>query len=167
MEKLIYFLVFCQAFGATVGAFSAVWSELAYLRAARDGKIDVAEERHLHIIARGLRFGMTLLLLSSLGLVIVAYIAHSAPQPALTPTYWTSVILALFIIGITWTLSTRRSSFELGSAALFAGWWFLAYLTLGQVPTVSFGSSLAVFVVATGVFYGILQYIRLLTLRKS
>ena len=51
MTTLTSFLVFCQALGASIGAFTAVWSELAYVRAMRDGKIDVAERAHLRSIA--------------------------------------------------------------------------------------------------------------------
>jgi hypothetical protein len=74
MITLVSFLVFCQAFGASVGALLSVWSEFAYIRAMRDGQMDVAETAHLKIIANSLRFGMTIMLLASLGLVIVSYV---------------------------------------------------------------------------------------------
>ena len=140
----------------------AIWSEFAYLRAMRDGKIDVAERKHLDAIARGLRFGMTLLLLASLGLVIVAYALNAAPQPALTPSYWILILLALLIIGISWALSRRRGSFALGSAIIFTSWWFLSYLTLGWLPSASFGSAVALLVVATAIVYALLYYVRFL-----
>src|SRR3989344_9268396 len=100
MTTLIAFLVFCQALGALIGAVTAVWSELAYVRAMRDGKVDTAERAHLAVIAHGLRYGMTLLLLASLGLVIVAYMRGSPLQPALTPSYWTFIALALLVISV-------------------------------------------------------------------
>src|SRR3989344_2415964 len=105
MTALVPFLLFCQAFGALVGAVMSVWGELAYIRDMRDGKIDTAERAHLNIIARGLRFGMTLILLASLGLVVVAYTSRAALQPALTPSYWTLIMLALLVIGMSWALS--------------------------------------------------------------
>ena len=119
MTAFVSFLLFCQALGASIGAVMTLWSEFAYLSAMRDGKIDVAERKHLDIIARGLRFGMTLLLLASLGLVVTAYTLHAAPQPALTPAYWVLILLALLIIGISWALSRRHVSFALGSAIIF------------------------------------------------
>ena len=125
MAALVSFLVFCQALGASVGALTALWSEFAYVRAMRDGKIDVAERAHLDIIAKGLRFGMALLLLASLGLVIVAYVVRAIPQPALTPSYWTLIVLALLVIGVSLALSRRRISFTLGSAIVFTAWWLL------------------------------------------
>ncbi len=166
METLISLLVFCQALGALGGALSAVWGELAYLRAMRDGKIDDAERAHLHIIAGGLRWGMLLILLSSLGLIIVAYTLRAAVQPALSASYWTLIVLAFLIIGVSWALSRRRISFALGSATLFAGWWFLAYLTLGWMPSLSFGAAIALLVVATALFYAVLQSVSFLDLRK-
>lgn len=162
MIAFVSLLVFCQALGASVGALTALWSEFAYVRAMRDGKIDVAERAHLDIIARGLRFGMTLLLLASFGLVIVAYISRAIPQPALTPSYWTLIALALLIIGASLALSRRRISFAFGSAIVFTAWWLLAYLTIGWLPALSFGAAVALFVVATAVVSALLHYARLL-----
>ena len=162
MTTLVSFLVFFQALGASIGAITAVWSELAYIRALRDGRIDGAERAHLGVIAKGLRFGMTLILLASLGLVIAAYVSRSALQPALTPSYWTLVVVAILIISISWALSRRRISFALGSAIIFTGWWFLAYLTFGWLSPLSFGSAVALLVVAIAVIYALLHYIRML-----
>ena len=162
MTSLISFLVFCQALGASIGAVTVLWGEFAYIRAMRDGEIDIAERAHLDIIARGLRFGMTLLLLASLGLVIVAYILQSATQPALAPSYWTLIMLSFLVIGISWALSRKKVSFAAGSAIIFTSWWFLSYLTLGWLPHLSFGSAVALLVVATVVAYALFYYIRLL-----
>jgi len=162
MASLILFLLFCQALGACVGVFTAIWGELAHIRAMRDGKIDTAERAHLRVIAHGLRFGMTLLLLASFALVVIAYTLHWTPQPALTASYWTSIALALLIIVVSWALSRRRISFPLGSAAALTAWWLLAYLTLGQLPMYSFGSVIALYVVLTAVIYVVLHCIRLL-----
>lgn len=162
MSTLVVFIVFCQALGALTGAFAAIWGELAYLRAMRDGRIDHAERAHLRIIAHGLRFGMTLLLLASLALVVVEYLMHAVTQPAMTPSYWALVIFALIVVYVSWALSRKRISFALGSAIAFTGWWFLAYLTLGWLPPLAFGTTVAFFIVATAVFYAILQYARML-----
>jgi hypothetical protein len=167
MTPFISFLVFCQALGAFSGAFAAVWGELAYIRAMKDGKIDTAERAHLTIIANGLRFGMLLILLSSFGLVVVAYALHAALQPALSVSYWTLIVLTILIIGVSWALSRRRISFALGSAIVFTAWWFLAFLTLGQLPPLSFGAAVAFFVVATVLFYALLEYGRFLSLDSA
>ncbi len=167
MTALVSFVVFCQALGALIGAFTVVWGELAYLRAIRDRKIDHAERAHLRTIAHGLRFGMTLLLLASLALVVIEYLAHAATQPAMTPSYWALVIFALVVVYVSWALSRKRISFALGSAIAFTGWWFLAYLALGWLPPLTFGALVAFFVIATGIFYAILQYARMLAGSRS
>jgi FtsH-binding integral membrane protein len=167
MTALVISLVFCQALGALTGAFSVVWGELAYVRAMRDGRLNRAEREHLDHIARGLRFGMTLLLLSSFALVVVAYVAHAATQPALMANYWILIALALLVTGVSWALSRGRISFRLGTATAFTGWWFLAFLTLGQIPPLSFGSAVAFFVVATAIFYVLLWFARSLALHKK
>ena len=166
MAPLISFLVFCQALGASVGAFTAVWSELAYVRAMRDGKVDTAERAHLHVIARGLRFGMTLLLIASFALVIADYVLQAAAQPALSASYWAAITIALLVISAAWALSKHHLSFAFGSAIIFTGWWFLLFLTIGQLPVFSYGSAVAFLVVATVIFYALLQYGRFLALRK-
>ena len=166
ITSLVSFIVFCQALGACIGAGAVVWGEFAYLRAMRDRKIDHAERTHLDAIARGLRFGMTLLLIASLALVIVAYLAHATLQPAFTTSYWTLIILAILIIYISWALSRKRISFAFGSAIAFTAWWFLAYLTLGLVPVLSFGATIVFFIIAVAVFYIILEYVRFLVRSK-
>ena len=167
MITLVSFILFCQALGALTGAFATVWGELAYIRAMRDGKIDHAEQAHLRIIAHGLRFGMNLLLIASFSLVVIAYQAHATLQPVLTPSYWTLIVLALLIIYVSWALSRHHLSFALGSALLFTAWWFLAYLTVGWMPMLSFTATVAFFVIATGIFYAILKYARMLSLGKK
>ena len=166
MGTLVSWLVLCQALGALGGAFAVIWGELAYIRAMRDRKIDTAERAHLRVIAHGLRWGMLLILLSSFGLIIAAYTLRAAVQPALSASYWMLIALTFLIIGVSWALSRRRISFAFGSAILFAGWWFLAYLTFGLFPSISFGAAAAFFAVATALFYSILQSARFLALRK-
>lgn len=166
MNALILFLIFCQALGASVGACTAIWGEISYIFAMRDGKIDTAERTHLRIIGHGLRFGMTLLLLVSLVLVIVAYVLHDALQPALTASYWVFITFALIIIYISWALARSHISFALGSAAALTAWWLLTYLTLGRLPMYSFGSAIAMYVVLTAIIYAVLYYVRLFALHK-
>ena len=163
MTTLIAFLVFCQALGALIGAVTAVWSELAYVRAMRDGKVAPAERAPLAVIAHGLRYGMTLLLLASLGLVIVAYMQGSSLQPALTPSYWTFIAHALLVISVSWALSRRHISFPFRSAFIFNAGWALVYLSFGWL-SLSFGAAVMSFVVATAIFYAVLYYARLLAL---
>lgn len=165
MTALVPLLVFLQAFGAVIGTFTAVWSEIAYVRAMRDGRLDEAERAHLRIIGHGLRFGLLLLLLSSLGLVIAAYIAHAA-QPALSPAYWVQLTLVFIIIVISWSISRHRTPFVHLSAIAFTAWWFLLYLTLGKLPPLSFGAFVSYFVIATGILYLILAGVRQYALKK-
>ena len=145
------------------GAFTAVWSELAYAKAMRDGKVSAAERAHLVIIGHGLRYGMTLLLLASLGLIIAAFLGRATPQPALSSSYWTLIILALLVISVSSMLARRRAPFRLASATLFTAWWFLVYLSFGWL-TLSFGAAVVSFVVATFIFYAVLYCARLLSL---
>ncbi|MEK7604500.1 MAG: hypothetical protein AAB442_01765 [Patescibacteria group bacterium] len=166
MYSLVILFVFLQALGAFTGAFATIWAELAYIRAMRDGKVDRAERTHLDAIATGLRFGMTLILLASLGLVILAYVSDPGVQPGFSQSYWTLMLLSLLIVWVSWALSRKRVSFAYGSAIAFSAWWFLAYATLGWLPLLSFGAVLASFVVVTGIFFVLLQLLRTISLRS-
>lgn len=152
METLTTILVIFQALGAVLGAGSAVWGELSYSRAMRDGKVNRAEHKHLEAIHRGLRFGMTTVLLSSFGLVVAAYINEASPQPGLTASYWLLMIFAFIIIGASWAMARRTIAFTRGSLIAFTAWWFLAYLTLGGLPIASIQAGFAAFVVALALF---------------
>lgn len=167
MQTTLSLLIFCQMFGTFVGAFTAIWSQIAYIKAMRDGTIDAAEQAHLRIIAEGLRFGMLLILVSSLGLVIIAYWLHTSYQPAVTSNYWISITLSLLIIGFAWALSRHRVSFRFGSAAIFTAWWFLTYLTVGWLSEITFGAAVAFYVVTTAIFYAVLTSIHFFALRKN
>lgn len=160
MNGLVSFLVLVQALGAAIGTYGALTGELAYIRALGDGKVSDGERAHLHALARGLRFGMSLLLLASFGLVVAMYTEAALVQPALTSAYWEMLALALLIIYVSYALSRRTISFELGSAIAFTGWWFLLYLTFGNLPPLTMGAAIAFFVVATGVMYAVLYYLR-------
>ncbi len=163
MVSFISFLIFCQVLGALIGVGTAIWAEIAYMKAMGDGKIDNAENVHLRAIAKGLTFGMTLLLSASLALVIATYFAQANIQPALTTNYWLLIVFAVVAIYATWALSKKCITFALGSAIAFTAWWFLAYVTLGQLSLLSFGVVIAFFVVTVGIFYVILQYARMLS----
>jgi hypothetical protein len=167
MIPFVSFIIFCQMLGAIIGAVATVWGELSYLHHVRGGRIDRAERAHLEAIGHGLRFGMTLLLISSLTLVFVAYFSQAFTQPALTAGYWVLIAFALLIVYVSWALSRQRISFALGSALAFTAWWLLAYLTLGLVPATSFGATVAFFVIATAIFYAVLQYTRMLARPKQ
>lgn len=159
MSSLFTLFVVVQVCGAFIGVVGAVWSELAYVHAAKDGTINKAERAHLQVIAHALRFGMLLLLLASSGLVVLAYLKQINP-PALTDVYWIFMMLALLIIVAAWALSRNRMPFVIGSGVIFSGWWFLLFLTIGQLPMLSFGEALGLYTVITTVFCGILWYTR-------
>jgi hypothetical protein len=75
----------------------------------------------------------------------------------MSASYWILMTLALLIVWGTWALSRKRVRFSYGSALVFTGWWFLAYLTLGWLPGLSYGSAVAAFVVIGVLFYALLQ----------
>ncbi len=161
MEALVSFVVFVQSLGVLVGLGYATLGEYFYIQAMRDGRIDIAERLHLRTISKGVRYGMTLVVLTSFGLVITDYLRDVPVQPALTPQYWVFMSLILLVIGFSWALSRSRVSFALGSAVTLSGWIFLVYMALTREPLLSFGSTVALFVITTALLYAALYYSRI------
>lgn len=167
MEIITFAFVVCQAVGAIIGVGSAIIGEIEYAHASRDGKISEAEHRHLEIIHRGLRFGMSMVLLASFGLVVLAYQAEADPQPVLTTGYWLLMIFAFIIIGASWAMARKVTTVSRGSVVAFTAWWFLAFLTLGQLPISSIGASVAAFIMAVLLFGIVFVATRHLTKRRK
>lgn len=167
MPTLALVLALLQALGAVIGAGGSVLGELAYFSAIRDGRISHAERDHLARIASALRLGMLLLLLSSIGLAIVAFVAHDPLQPAATTGYWLLMLLSLAIITLSWALARRKIPFAIASGAAFTAWWYMAFLTLGQAPDLTLGAAIALYVVASAIISGILYFARSLYPRAA
>jgi len=166
IDTTITFLISAQVLGALVGVVMTIAGEMAYVKAMKDGRIDAAERGHLDYIGHSLKFGLSLLLLASLGLTIIAYVLHRGVQPALTANFWELTMLSLIVIAGAWALSRKKVPFALGSAALFTAWWFVTFLLLGKVSDLSFGAVLASYLVIGAIIYMVLHYARLLFLRK-
>jgi hypothetical membrane protein len=164
LPTVVSILIFGQALGAAIGACTAVWGERSYVKAMKNGRVDQAEHAHLLVIGQGLRYGMSLLLLASFGLVVVSYLEGTAPQLALSSSYWILMFLALTVITVSSALARRRLPFHLASATLFTAWWFLVYLSFGWL-SLSFGAAVMSFVVASVIFYGVLYFARSLASR--
>ncbi len=138
-----------QLMGAVVGAASAVLAEVWYLEALRDGKVTRKENKHIAVATHGLRFGMSLVLLSSLGLLVTDYLLGGGRSAVLTPSYGALFGIIVLIFAISWTMSKRPKTFAWGSLVTFSAWWFMVYLTLGALPIDSL-------VAAAGIFLGTL-----------
>ncbi len=160
MDALASLLVFIQSLGAVTGILFSALGEYFYVKAVRDGRVDAAERLHLLTASRGVRYGMTLVVLASFGLVITDYVRDVAVQPALTAEYWVFMTLTLTVIGFSWALSRKYVSRTLGSAITLSGWIFLVYMTLTRESVLSFGSVIALYAITTALLYAALHYFR-------
>ena len=156
MSALVILFTALELCGALIGAAFSIRAEYAWLKAMRDGHIDRAERAHLDEIADGLRYGMVLLVVSSIALVFLSYASGAPLQPATTGTYWSMMTVILVIVIAAWAHSHEWIGFSLASAAVFSGWWFLLYLIIGFVPSVSFGELVGAFIASTILLYAIL-----------
>jgi len=166
MDTLAFAFGVCQALGAVIGVGSAILGEIVHARALRDGKIDRAEHRHMEMIHKGLRFGMSVVLLASFGLVVAAYEVEATPQPVLTVSYWLLMIFAFVIIAASWAMARKAVSVTKGSVVAFTAWWFLALLTLGRLPITSIEGGVASFLIALLLFGLVISANRHLARRK-
>ena len=162
MNTLTLLFTLMQAAGAVVGAGGSVFAELFYLRAVKDGAIDEAERAHLSTVAGALRIGMLIYLIGSVGMVIMSFAYLTPLQPALTHTYWIQAGLVFAILFFAWALSRKLVSFTVGSAGVFAGWWFITFLVFEKLPAITFGAAVGIYLVATAVVAAFLYYVRTL-----
>jgi hypothetical protein len=134
-----------QVVGAVIGAFFAVVAEMRYVAALRDGKVTTKERRHIVATGRGLRFGMTLVLLSSLGLAALTVAHGSGKDLLLSPSFGALFGVVLLIGAVSWLMAKRPKTFVWGSLVTFSAWWYLVYMTLGALPIRSLMAALALF----------------------
>ena len=167
MSHFDYTAVFAlgQLVGATIGAVYAILAELRYLQAIRDGKVTTRERRHILATQRGLRFGMSVVLLSSLGLVLVGYVNQGAGF-VLAPSYLAFVGLVVLIVTLSWVMSKRPRTFVWASLLTFTGWWYMVYLTMGALPVTSLAAAVSMYLVVLALLSSILHGARSFAKRR-
>lgn len=126
------------------------------------GQLDHAERRHVRVIGKALRFGMTLFLLGSIGSVVSAYVDGVETQPGLSALYWISNALALVVIFASLAHARSPKPSALVFAVIAIGWMFLFLGAAGWLSGLSFGAAVAAYVVCTGAGYGLIEYGRFL-----
>ncbi len=161
---LVFIFATLTSLGAALGAVGITMGELFYTRAAADGKIETCEKEYIRATFWTLRYGMSLVLISSIAQIVTQYFAIDAPQDVLTPAFWFSLISALCVIFAGWGIARNRIPWWLGSAIGFTGWWTIFVLTAWRNLPYSFFTLLITFVIGTAVVAGLFSAIRSLAM---
>ncbi len=125
MPTLIFVIALIHALGAGIGAAGITFAEVRYLKAVADGNIDTHERDYIRTTFWALRWGMAIVLLSSIALGIVQYQLPGAPQAVLAVSFWASTTIALVIILAGYALAKGIMPWSIASALGFAGWWMI------------------------------------------
>lgn len=137
--------------GALLGAGSVTLAEWWYLHGVAHGKLDAVETRHIKSTFFGLRWGMSLVLLSGLGLIVVEYFLPEVPQHVLFTPFWMTNALTVLILILGFLLSRKLVPLWFGGSASFTAWWMIVLLDASHVQgtTPSFVSLCISYVVTT------------------
>jgi hypothetical protein len=122
------FLTISHLIGTVLGVGGATFAEIFYLKAAKDGQINIHESSTLKTIYYVLRIGMIILILSGFGYLIF-YRLTGQTHLLYNPTLWAklTIILVLLFGVVAW--QAKKIPMWLGSAVSLTSWY--AALVLG------------------------------------
>jgi small-conductance mechanosensitive channel len=146
--------------GAVLGAGGVTFAELLYAQGIADGKIDASEEKHIRATFFSLRWGMSLLLISGVGLIVVEYLLPNTPQHVMLTPFWVMNTLTVVILLFGFLLSRRTISLWLGGSVALTSWWMILILDAWQGPSPSYTVLMFTFVLACGFVAFVLACIR-------
>jgi hypothetical protein len=159
---LIPIAAFLHVLGAVIGAGLATFSEITYLQAAADGRIDHHERKYLRRLFHGLHVGMALVLFSGFALVVLEYLVPDAQQQVLFAPFWAVQTLALILLMLGALLSRHLIKWRFASAAILGGWWVLLLADLGYLNSLHYFGILMIFVIVSFILVGVLQALHVL-----
>jgi hypothetical protein len=163
--ELISIFSALNALGAIIGTAFVTWGEIFYTRAAADERIDHHERKYLRHLFRSMKFGMLLVLISSVALVVLEYLVPTAPETVLTSPFWALQTFVWLILILGWLLSKDRVAWWFGSAAILVAWWMIVLIDFGFLDSYTYLVLIAAYVVVTFVLAGLLGYVRIWTRR--
>jgi hypothetical protein len=165
-SELLSFFAILHTAGALIGVGMVTFAEVFYTKAASDGIIDHHERKYLRHLFNGLRFGMTLVLVSSFGLIVLEYLIPNAPQDVLAAPFWTLQTLTLLVLLFGSMLSRKRGAWWFASAAVLTAWWIMLLIDLGFLNQFSYFMYLFTYIAATLIVAALLGYLRILLTPK-
>ncbi len=158
---LIQLAILTNVIGALLGTAFTTYAEIYYTIAASDGRIDHHERKYLRHLFRGLRFGMTLVLLSGIALIVLEYLVPSGQQAVLASPFWMLETLIFLVLILGRQLSEKRVTWWLGSAGVLSAWWMILLIDFGVFNQFGYLILVSLYVLTTLVVAGILGYIRM------
>jgi hypothetical protein len=163
-SELLSFFLELHTLGAIICAGYVAFAEFFYTKAASDGIIDHHERKYLRHLFSGLRFGMSIVLVSSIALIVLEYLLPDSPQDVLSAPFWALQTLTLLVLFFAWLLSRKNAEWWFVSAAILTGWWMMLLIDLGYLQQfqLTYFMYLLLYFVVSLVLSGVLSYIRIL-----
>jgi len=138
MTSLIAVLALIHTIGAAIGTYFTTFAEIAYTRAASDGVIDHHERKYIRRSYRGLKWGMSIVLVTGIAIIVVEYLTGTVQPSVLQGPFWFVIALTFFIILMSWLLSRKMATWWFAAAALLSAWWSILLIDLGFFNAFSF-----------------------------
>lgn len=147
--------------GTLVGAGGIAFAEFFYTKAVADGYVDRKERRqYLKALLWPLRWGMGLVLLSSIMISLTEYSMPDLTQSVMSSGFWTELSLAVVIIVATWLMVKSRLPLWLGSSSVLIGWWMLLLIDAARPLSLTYSTYVVFYIVSVLVTSGVLSYLR-------
>jgi hypothetical protein len=165
MEAALPVLALVHTLGAALGAAGVTFAEILYLKASADGRIDRRERDYVRAAFWALKWGMGVVLLSSIALIFAQYAAGGA-QLVLMPAFWASLTLALVILLCGYELSKKRIPWAVATGFGFAAWWAILAIDAWRGIPLGYGPILFSYLVFAFISMGAWGYARLFVTRS-
>ena len=151
------FITALHIIGTALGVGGATLAEIFYLRASRDGVIDIEEAGFLKTTYRVLRVGMLLLVLSGFGYLILLRIAGPI-APLYSPRLWAKLTITMILLAGVIAWQAKKVPMWLGSPISLVSWYAALILGTWRGLEASYLTMMAWYVIAI-VAVGLLLHI--------
>jgi len=156
---LYTFLIIGHVIGTVLGVGGATFSEIFYLKALKDGKMDPVESGFLKTTYTVLRIGMIFVVLSGFGMLL--WLNFVGNESALfEPKIWAKMTVTIVILINALLLQTRSIPIWLASSLSFTSWYTALILGLWRGISYSYIEIMLGYIVAVLVVAWILEKIK-------
>lgn len=158
-------LVATHIIGTALGAGGAIFAEVFYLKAIKDGEVDPTEGGFLKVTYRIMRVGLVLLVLSGFGFLLL-YRLQGNEELLYSQKFWAKMTIVLVILVNAILLQIRRIPMWLGSSLSLTSWYTALFLGLLQGVSYTYGQVMIFYIAAVLIVAIILEKIRRAYIQK-
>ena len=145
---------------AVLGAGAATFTEIFYLKAIRDGKIEEYEAEDLGVFYFVMRFALIILVFTGFNILVVWRLKFLGPDFFYNSRLWAKYMIVLVILVNAILIHGKKIPLWLGSPLSLTSWWVVFFLGYWRNANVSFIGIIFGYVLALIVVGLILEFIK-------